>query len=504
MKTYIQNLRDMSDSNDILESKPHIFTSIFIFILIAIIIIALVWSYLGVMEEYIKAAGVIRPGENISTIRNLVGGRIERVSVEDGESVSMGDTIFRIETESLLVEKDELEHLSGKFERERNNLLKLNQSIRENVNLFDENCNEQAYFYSRFQKFQSDSQAAVEQFENAMIDLQKLKAEAELSKSLAEERLREGEATKRNQITLLESAEKIENLFEPDNIEYYGRFTNYEITLRKLTTTFEQLAGRYERLKRLYEIGGTPRREAEDAKVQKYTANLEIEAFKNEFKTDLRESIRQNTQIVRETSDTLEGLRERLALLNEKRQSAEHTLESIRLGMLVQIEDALNTNRINSDRNQNDLKSLELNIKKANVVSPIEGILHLEAGINEGDFLYSGMKIGTIIPDAGGEFEVQLMVANEDIADIKEGQRIKYRLLAHPFREYGEFEGYVKSIGADAIINPELGGSYFLVKASIEIQDRPQIRVGMVCEARLVTGTRKIILWFLERINLID
>jgi len=26
----------------------------------------------------------------------------------------------------------------------------------------------------------------------------------------------------------------------------------------------------------------------------------------------------------------------------------------------------------------------------------------------------------------------------------------------------------------------------------------------MVCEARLVTGTRKIILWFLERINLID
>jgi len=46
--------------------------------------------------------------------------------------------------------------------------LKLNKSIRENINLFDKNVSEQPYFYNRFLKFKSDSQAAKEQFENTI------------------------------------------------------------------------------------------------------------------------------------------------------------------------------------------------------------------------------------------------------------------------------------------------------------------------------------------------
>lgn len=504
MKSYIQNLRDITDSQEILESRPNVFTSIFVYILISIIIIALAWSYFGELEEYVKATGVIRPGENVSTLRNLVGGRVKELNFEEGDRVAEGEAIFTIETENLFVERDKLNDMLSKFEQERNNLATLKRSVYENQNLFDANNYDQAYFYNRFKKFQTDKMVAIEQFENTMLDLRKMKADAESSKALTEDRLENTEETKRNQMKLLESAEKGKNLFDADNVEYYGRFIEYELTFTKLSKTYEQNTARYDRLKRLYEIGGTPRRQVEDAKALKEAASLEKSAFRNEFKTDLRENIRQNNNIIKELSDTITGLDERLALLRQKRQNAEYTLDSIRLGILVQIENALNTNRINTDNTVNDLRSLEISIEKASVKAPIEGILHLETSIKSGDFLYNGMKIGTIIPDAGGEFKVQLMVANEDIADIKTGQTIKYRLLAYPFREYGEFEGYVKSIGADARMNPGGGGSYFLVEASIETQGRPPIRVGMLCEARLVTRTRRIILWFLERINLIN
>ena len=503
MKTHVQNLKDMSDSLEILESRPHSFTFVFVYILIAIIITALIWACIGKVEEYVKATGVIRPGENISTIRNIVPGRVKKVNVKEGARVAKGDILFTVETEILLVERNELAILLDKLERKRDNLLKLKRSIRENVNLFDRNCNEQAYFYNRFHKFQSDSRAAIEQSENALIDLRKMIAETELSKTISENRLKNAEETKLNQITLLKSAEKDKNLFEKDNIEYYGRFANYKFNLDKLTMAFNQKVSHYGRIKMLHEAGGMPRKKLEDAESQKEAANLEIAVFMNEFKTNLRESIKQNTQIVLEDSSTLKNLEERLVLLRKKRHGAELALESIRLDILIQIEDALNSNRLDIDKALNDLKAMEINLKKANIKAPIEGILHIVAGINSGDFLDSGKEIAMIIPEAGGEFEAQLMVANKDIANIKEGQKIKYRLLAYPFHKYGEFEGYVRSIGADARINPKLEGSYFLIEASIETQGRPRIRTGMACEARLVTRSRRVILWFLERINLL-
>jgi len=504
MRTFIQDLKDMSDSREVFESRPHSFTSIFIYILILIIIIALVWSYFGEMEEYVKATGVVRPGENISTIRNLVAGRVEKVNLEEGVKVMEGETLFVIETDTLLVEKNELMNILEKLERERENLLKLKRSLDENTNLFDGNSYEQSYFYNRFLKFESDMKTATERFEQAMLDLQKAKVDVESSISLAKERLTNTENEKQNELALLKSAENGSNQIEIENTEFYAKFVNYELTLSKLTMTFNQKQSRYERAKRLYEIGGIPRREVDDARVQKETTIMETNAFKNEFKINLRESIRRNIQIIREANDTITSLEQRLILLNQNQQSAEHTLENIRLGLTVQIEEAVKSNQRNIEQTQTKLKSIEINIDRASVKASISGTLHLGVSVNNGDFLYSGMMIGTIIPYAAEEFEIQLMVANEDIADIKEGQKIKYRLHAFPFHEYGDFEGYVRSIGADARVNPESGMSYFVVEASINTQDRPQIRVGMVSEARLVTRTRKIILWFFERINLID
>ena len=42
-------------------------------------------------------------------------------------------------------------------------------------------------------------------------------------------------------------------------------------------------------------------------------------------------------------------------------------------------------------------------------------------------------------------------VSNQDIGFIRAGQRIKVRVDAFPYTEYGEINGEIKNIGADAL-----------------------------------------------------
>jgi HlyD family secretion protein len=130
--------------------------------------------------------------------------------------------------------------------------------------------------------------------------------------------------------------------------------------------------------------------------------------------------------------------------------------------------------------------------------------------VNTGDFLQAGIDIATIIPASDGEHRVMLAVSNADIAEIDVGQSINFRFAALPFADFGEMPGRVTRISTDARAGAD-GQSYFLVEAEMEsgsLFDRhgaeAQIRVGMICDARVITGSQRIIYWVLERLNFID
>jgi len=103
------------------------------------------------------------------------------------------------------------------------------------------------------------------------------------------------------------------------------------------------------------------------------------------------------------------------------------------------------------------------------------------------------------------------MVPNENIAEVELGQKIKYHFHALPFREYGEAEGIVQKISNDSRVDSETGISYYVVEATLEETkmesykgDIREIKAGMVCEAQVVTKSRSILRWLLEKINLRD
>lgn len=501
----------MSDSREMLEAKPHSFMTWFVYILIAIICAALVWAYFGEMEDHVKANGAVRPGDRISTIRNAVAGRVDKVNIEDGIRVRKGDVLYTIETNGILLEKDEKEKTVSRLEKENRNLLKFKQSIEEEKNLFDLGNTDEADYFNRFQKYMTDRETIREQMNNSSLDLIQLKSDAAASKKMAELKLISSKDILKNQKTLLSSVEKNKNLFDKGNDEYKRRYEDYEYNLTRLKSAYEQKNGTYERLKKLYDAGGAARRELEDAKNQMELARLDTDKFRNEFVMNLKDSIKQTEQSVEELANSISKWRTSLDAYTGKSQNTELALEKLRLDTLVQIEDGLSANRTNLDTAKNGLKTLELNLKEAAVTSPIEGIVNLYTEISRGDLLQNGIDIAAIVPDTSTEYKIQLMVSNKDIANIKEGQKIKYHFLALPYREYGEAEGIVKRIGTDARASKESGASYYMVEATLgktELESykgaNAQIKVGMVCEAQVVTKSRKILWWLLEKINLID
>ncbi|WP_257788397.1 HlyD family secretion protein [Clostridium saccharobutylicum] len=104
---------------------------------------------------------------------------------------------------------------------------------------------------------------------------------------------------------------------------------------------------------------------------------------------------------------------------------------------------------------------------------------------------------------------MSLYVSNKDIAGIKVDQKVKYHFEALPYKEYGELNGTITEIATDATVDPKTGISYYLVQSEIENKplfsykgDEGEIKMGMACEAQVVTKKKKILYYLLEKINL--
>ncbi|HEY9062508.1 MAG TPA: HlyD family efflux transporter periplasmic adaptor subunit [Pseudobacteroides sp.] len=511
MKTYIQDIKDMSDSREMLEAKPHFFMAWFVYILFAIIGAALIWAYFGEIDDYVKANGAVRPGERISTIRNAIAGRVEKVNIEEGMRVKKGDVLYTIEANGILLDKDEKVKLVSRLEKENKNLQKFKKSVLEEKNFFDPVNADEVDYYNQFQKYMTDRKTNVEQLNNSKLDLMQLKGDAKSSMKMVEVKLKNTKDVLKNLETMLVSVEKNKNLFDKGNTEYQRRYEDYEFNINRLNSLYEQKRDTYERIKKLYDAGGVARKELEDAKNQMELAKLDADKFKNEFVMNLQDSIKQSEESVGELTNSISKWKTSLDAYNGKSQNTELVIEKLHLDTLGQIEDGLSANRMNLDKAKSELKNLELNLKEAIVTSPIDGIVNLYTEINRGDLIQNGIDIAAIVPYTSTQYKIQLMVSNKDIASIKEGQRIKYHFLALPYREYGEVEGIVKRIGTDARVDKESGSNFYMVEATVDKTElesykgvKAQVKVGMVCEARVVTKSRKILWWLLEKINLID
>ena len=155
------------------------------------------------------------------------------------------------------------------------------------------------------------------------------------------------------------------------------------------------------------------------------------------------------------------------------------------------------------------IERAEEQLRNGTVRAEQAGIVNAASTIVAGDVIASGSILATVIPVDESEFKVQIYVSSADMGNLKVGDEIRYNISALPSSQYGTVSGKVLSISQDALVQDGQYSGYFLVEGSVgntELRDRDgnvgKITIGMQTEAKIVTQTKTIIRYLLEKINL--
>jgi HlyD family secretion protein len=81
--------------------------------------------------------------------------------------------------------------------------------------------------------------------------------------------------------------------------------------------------------------------------------------------------------------------------------------------------------------------------------APQAGIVKDLATTTVGAVVQPGTVILNLVP-AGEPLQAEVMIDNQDIGFIREGQTVRLKLAAFPFQKYGMMDGIVKTVSADA------------------------------------------------------
>jgi hemolysin D len=147
--------------------------------------------------------------------------------------------------------------------------------------------------------------------------------------------------------------------------------------------------------------------------------------------------------------------------------------------------------------------------------SPVDGTVQQLAVHTVGGIVQPAQPLMVVVPD-GSEVEVEAQVLNKDMGFVREGQKVRVKLEAYPFTDYGLIEGVVQTISRDAIQQEaeatdaaKAKGAGLVYNARIRLSrnwiavggSRQPIGAGLAVQAEIKTGRRRIIQYLLSPIS---
>lgn len=383
MRGQIIELAELTESREMLRAREPNFIAVFIWIVLFLLAGAFLWMWFGEIDIVVKATGIVRPGGNVSIVRNIYGGELKEVFYREGAAVKKGDLLLVIEASLLEREKDHLVQEKKRLEKEAENLRTMEKSVREEQNLFNE-----------------------------------------------------------------------------EELHYYNWYLSYKYGYEQLRLYYTQAKNRYQREKNLGP-GAAPAVSLEELRTEYLLAEINRDRYRSEMLVELKEKLESN----------------QVQLLNVARQ----------------------------------LKEAEEKMKMHRVTAPISGVVQVLQSFNPSDYLPAGVEVLRIIPAQGAGMKVEIMVENKDIGQLALEQKVNYRFLALPHKEYGALSGKIINIAGDIQMVNTGGEAVYLVEGSLEgerLVDKKgrtaAVRVGMLCEARVVVKQRKILHYFLEKLDFLS
>lgn len=174
-------------------------------------------------------------------------------------------------------------------------------------------------------------------------------------------------------------------------------------------------------------------------------------------------------------SSTLEKAREELGTVNDKLIEQRHLIEKM----------------------QDRLNRLEI---KSPVTGVVKGI-----AVFPGNVVQPGGQLLEVVP-TGEEMLIESRVNPKDIGFIKEGDKVKVKVLTFDYARYGSIEGTLAKISASTF-NDEKGNPYYQATINLSQQyigangGKKYLKPGMTVQADIITGEKTILQYLLKPIG---
>ena len=124
--------------------------SLTIYIIVAICLIVMAIIFFGRIDEVIKTHGYVRTRENVSSVKNVISGKIVELNYKPGEKVSKDSILYKIDAESYEAQRNMYLRTQEDLDIKIKGLKSLKESYISDINL----CNiSDALSYSRFDAY---------------------------------------------------------------------------------------------------------------------------------------------------------------------------------------------------------------------------------------------------------------------------------------------------------------------------------------------------------------
>lgn len=469
MKHHIENLKDITDSREIMQSRPKGFSMYMMYIILALLSLIIVWSLIAQKEITIAASGVVRPKGDIIKISNKAMGNVYKINFKDGDKVEKGQVLVQLGNDDLVPQRDVLQKTIDSKQKEIDNLTKLKNSILDNTNYFSQDNADEKEYYSKYQLY-ADSQSNNNK-QNDLYEAQK----NYYDKNLSDLRL------------LQKSMEENKNYFDSSNPMYY-QYTDYKFNIDDFNN---KISAMQESLNKLKAVNGV-QEQIKTLETNISDTKTALDKYKNSQKLNILNSISQTQEKLNEASIS---------------QTSSNTKQQY----ISQINDNITADKNSMTEMQVNIESYNSKIKDAAITAEADGIINSIASIKEGDFIQVGTEIASILPQDTSSYKLEIYIRNQDFGNIKEGQKINVAFDALPQKDYGNVKTTIERISADSKINQNDGSSYYTAEAHISESylknkkgEEAEIKSGMIFQGKIVNRKISYFRYFLEQINILE
>lgn len=552
MKPIIVDMKDISDSTEVYESKPNRFLIYTIYLILIILVVAVLWMRLFKIDVVVKSNGIFKGSNAVYEISSDVTGSVKETNIQDGQYVKEGDILYVLTidelSDTILRYQNELEAAQARikilsaYEKSLDGDKTELETLDDNP-YYEEFVNRRKLLYANMDLNESDTEGQVTLYQGNVDSISG--TIAKYNEKIEKLNVVKQCITARN------------NTFDASEGIYYSMISSYLASYNYTALQYDNQINEHQR--QIDEYEEQMKKAEAEASIEDKTVTEEETVSDNGISTE-------TISVVASTENTtanIEELKKQRDALITAQDSAKkektRALRNLELQQITTIEQqiagyndtilSLETNlasaklqleAINSADNETKesvailtekgnvaaeilnyedkvkecetyLKSYDIQNDNCVIKANVSGYFYIAQDLKTGSFVQEGTTIGTIYPETESKYYAEIYVENTDIVQIREGQDVKFEIAAYPSSEYGYFKGTVENIAKNISVDQSTGYSYYLVRVKCDNMtlkgkngEEATLMNGMACQAKIVIDEKNVLTYFGEKIDLLD